>query len=363
MSLDYYQIFRKIINFFLSKIILIISFSIISIFFFVSIFAYYLIPQNTNMSNEIELSIAKMPPGFSVDYLHIRTSNQESNFFEKLLFGEKLNYKKTPISHHYIKNDTIFFVEFQDIFEEKNFRKIPRNELVIKNNKITHSQKFVLGTDKFGRDLLSRIILGSRLSLSVGFFSVIISLFIGLILGLIAGYFGGKIDFIIQWLINVMWSIPTLLLVISISLVLGKGFWQLFLAIGLTMWVEVARVTRGEVLKIKPQPYIVAIKSLGYSNVRIIFKHILPNIINPIIVICTANFATAILLESGLSFLGLGVQPPTPSWGSIIKNHYLFILIDNPFSAIFPGFCIVLLVLSFMYLGNFYRDFSDVKKQ
>ena len=137
--------------------------------------------------------------------------------------------------------------------------------------------------------------------------------------------------------------------------------WQVFIAIGLTMWVEVARVTRGEVLKLREQPYIIAVKSLGYSPVRIIFKHIFPNVISPIIIISTANFATAILLESGLSFLGLGIQPPIPSWGTIIKNHYLFILIDNPFMAIFPGFCIVVLVLSFMSLGNVLRDVMDVK--
>jgi len=313
------------------------------------------------MSNEIELSIAKQKPGFSINYLYKKTNSPNNNFFEKLLFGEKLNYKKIPISSHQINNDTVFFIEYKNRFEENNFNKIPLAELIVNNSEVIHYQEFMLGTDKFGRDLLSRIILGSRLSLSVGFFSVIISLFIGLLLGLMAGYFGGKIDFIIQWFINVVWSIPTLLLVISISLVLGKGFWQLFFAIGFTMWVEVARVTRGEVLKIKSEPYIAAIKSLGYSNLRIIFKHILPNIINPIIIISTANFATAILLESGLSFLGLGVQPPIPSWGTIIKNHYLFILIDNPFSAIFPGLCIVLLVLSFMYLGNFFRDVMDVK--
>merc|ERR1712018_148980 len=126
---------------------------------------------------------------------------------------------------------------------------------------------------------------------------------------MMSGYYGGKLDTLISWLINVVWSIPTLLLVIAISVVLGKGFWQVFVAVGLTMWVEVARVTRGEVLKIVQMPYIESIKSFGVPDFKIMWKHILPNIINPIIIISAANFATSILLESGLSFLGIGVQP------------------------------------------------------
>ena len=339
-----------------------ISLIIISIFIFISIFAYYIIPQNTSNSNEIELSLANKPPGFHVNYLFVKKNIvNKSSFLNKLFFGEILKYKKIPIEYYKLKNDSIFYLEYGSNNIIKNVKKISLNQILKLNEEIVCKEKFLLGTDKYGRDLMSRIILGARLSLSVGFFSVIVSLIIGLFFGLIAGYYGGKIDYIIQWLINVVWSIPTLLLVISISFVLGKGFWQLFLAIGLTMWVEVARVTRGEVLKINSKQFITSAKSLGYNDYRIIIKHILPNVINPLIIISTANFATAILLESGLSFLGLGIQPPIPSWGSIIKNHYLYILIDNPFSAIFPGICIVLIVLSFMSLGNYMRDVLDVK--
>ena len=178
---------------------------------------------------------------------------------------------------------------------------------------------------------------------------------------MISGYYGGKVDVFICWLINVVWAIPTLLLVIAISVVLGKGFWQVFVAVGLTMWVEVARVTRGEVLKVSRLPYIEAVKSFGLSDFRIMFRHIFPNIINPIIIISAANFATSILLESGLSFLGIGVQPPIPSWGMIIRNHYGFIVMDKLYLSIIPGICILLLVLSFMLLANSLRDILDKK--
>ena len=163
------------------------------------------------------------------------------------------------------------------------------------------------------------------------------------------------------WIINVVWSIPTLLLVIAITFALGKGFWQVFVAVGLTMWVEVARVVRGQILSIREKEYVEAGRALGFSNFRIIFHHILPNIMGVVIVISAANFASAILLEAGLSFLGIGVQPPMPSWGSMIKENYGYIILDSAHLAILPGLAIMLMVLAFMLVGNALRDALDVK--
>ena len=162
---------------------------------------------------------------------------------------------------------------------------------------------------------------GIRISLSVGLIAVFISLIIGISLGLSAGYFRGRIDDAIMWLVNIVWSIPTLLMVIAITLALGKGFWQVFVAVGLTMWVEVARIVRGQVLIIRELEFVEAGKALAYKPHRIIFKHILPNVIGPLIVVSVANFAAAILIEAGLSFLGVGAQPPMASWGGMIKDH------------------------------------------
>ena len=226
---------------------------------------------------------------------------------------------------------------------------------------ISAEKHFLLGTDKYGRDLLSRMLIGIRISLAIGFVSVFISLIIGISMGAIAGYFGGKVDAVIMWVINVTWSIPTLLLVIAITLALGKGFWQVFIAVGLTMWVEVARVVRGQVMSVKQMQYVNAAKALGFNNFRIITKHILPNSMAPVIIISAANFAAAILIESGLSFLGIGAQPPMPSWGGIIKDHYSYIILGKPYLAIIPGLAIMSLVTAFMLIGNALRDALDVK--
>jgi len=207
---------------------------------------------------------------------------------------------------------------------------------------------------------LSRLVLGTRVSLAVGFISVMISLLIGIPLGLYAGYYGGWIDRSIMWLVQVMWSVPTLLLVIALTLALGKGFWQVFVAVGLTMWVEVARMIRGQVMSLRKKEFIEAAEALAYPHSRIMWVHILPNVLGPVIVISAANFSSAILIESGLSFLGIGAQPPMPSWGGMIKDHYPYLITGKAYLAMLPGACILILVLAFMLIGNSLRDAMDV---
>ncbi|MDC3246381.1 ABC transporter permease, partial [Flavobacteriaceae bacterium] len=191
--------------------------------------------------------------------------------------------------------------------------------------------------------------------------SVLISLLIGMFIGLISGFYGGYIDKISMMIINIFWSIPTLLLVIAFSLALGKGFWQVYVAVGLTMWVEVARVVRGQVISEKNKDYITATKVLGFSDFRVFYYHLIPNIIGPILIISSANFASAILIESGLSFLGIGTQPPMPSWGSMIKDNYQYIILGKEYLAIIPGLAIMLLVTSFMFLGNNLEEYYKAR--
>ena len=317
----------------------------------ISCFAVFISPDNSPHANEMHLELATQPPFTNIVFLEIPQSREmKLSSFESFFLGEKKTVKRIPLQSFIENTNSLSYYRYQSELLETY-----SGDYQIKD------QTFWFGTDKYGRDVLSRIIYGLRVSLSVGFISVFISLIIGLSLGLIGGYFRGRIDDLVMWFVNVIWSIPTILMVIAITLALGKGFWQVFVAVGLTMWVEVARIVRGQVLIIRELQYIEAGKALVFSSCRIIFKHILPNVIGPVIVISAANFAGAILIEAGLSFLGLGAQPPIPSLGGMIRDHYSYIIMDKAYLAVIPGLVIMTLVLAFMLLANGLRDAFDVR--
>ncbi|MDX1278179.1 ABC transporter permease [Oceanihabitans sediminis] len=339
------------------------SFWFIVLIGFISVFAYVIAPDNSQHANQMHLSIHSKKPGFKVQMLSIPSKmNEYQGFLDKMFFGRKNVATEIPISNYSIENHHVTYTEYASDGLEGITKTIDFSDLSAEEIQQLITQKtFLFGTDKYGRDLLSRILVGARISFFIGFVAVFISLVIGVFMGSIAGYYGGKVDAVIMWIINVTWSIPTLLLVIAITLALGKGFWQVFIAVGLTMWVEVARVVRGQIISAKEMQYVTAAKALGFNDFRIITKHILPNIMAPVIVISAANFAAAILVESGLSFLGIGAQPPMASWGAMIKDHYSYIILGKPYLAIIPGLCIMSLVMAFMLIGNALRDALDVK--
>jgi len=337
------------------------SFYFILLVGFISVFAYLLAPDDSQYANQMHLSIHSKKPGFKVKML-IKPSQLKvsQNPLDKVFFGKKNTDTEIPVSDFEIEGMTLRYTEYASD-GLKGVEKTIQINSTDKLSPFVKDKTFYFGTDKYGRDLLSRILVGARISFFIGFVAVFISLIIGIFMGSLAGYFGGKVDAVIMWMINVTWSIPTLLLVIAITLALGKGFWQVFIAVGLTMWVEVARVVRGQILSTKEMQYVTAARALGYNDYRIITKHILPNIMAPVIVISAANFAAAILIESGLSFLGIGAQPPMASWGAMIKDHYNYIILGKPYLAIIPGLCIMSLVMAFMLIGNALRDALDVK--
>ncbi|MDD4747607.1 MAG: ABC transporter permease [Salinivirgaceae bacterium] len=376
-----------------SNILAYVGICIIVLFAVVSFAGYLITPDNTPNTNSQHPSIALQPIGFRVAMLKVKNNVdfEPTGIVHRWLFGEQNQYRYIPFDsiqwNHFglrvfeFSSDSsgVQFeqdIDYQDILfsvrQQNNLNPMADSVFVemtngqsrwcsykamqqrVKNENL-ETKFFAMGTDRFGRDMLSRLIIGGRISLSVGFVAVFVSLIIGIFFGLVSGYYGGIIDKVIVWLINVFWSVPTLLLVIAVCMALGKGFWQIFLAIGLTMWVEVARVVRGKVLQLKHREYIEAAKVLGFSDFRIMFRHLLPNIIGPILVISAANFASAILIESGLSFLGVGIEPPTPTWGAMIRDHYGYIIVGKAWLAMAPGFAVMIMVWAFTVSGHFLR--------
>ena len=335
------------------------SLAVIGLFVLVALLGYLITPDPTPYCNQQYLELATLKPLSKIQFTYVDDGLPQppSNPLRTMLHGRTLGLTAIPTYRTTPVGDSLDIEAYTGSSPNNGpLRRVARAQVADQR-----TRTFILGTDGYGRDVLSMIIIGSRVSLSVGFIAVLIALLIGITLGALAAYHGGWVDNLITWFINVVWSIPTVLLVIAITFALGKGFWQVFIAVGLTMWVDIARVVRGQVYSIKEKEYVEAARALGLSPFRTIFRHILPNITGAIIVVAASNFASAILLEAGLSFLGIGVQPPMPSWGTMVKENYSYILLDSAYLALLPGLAIMLLVLAFMLLGNGIRDALDIK--
>lgn len=234
----------------------------------------------------------------------------------------------------------------------------PPNALSLKDALTSPCREHILGTDEFGRSILSRIIFGARVSLNIALIASAVALGIGVPLGALAGYYGGWFDSIVQGLVDLTWAFPTILAALAIMFILGTGLHSVMIAVGVVYWAGYARITRGQFLALREEEYVQAARALGASNFRIIWRHLLPNSLAPLLVQLSLGMGQVILIEASLSFLGLGAQPPTPSWGAMLSNGRAYLLVA-PWQTLFPGVAIMLVVLGFNLMGDGLRDALD----
>jgi peptide/nickel transport system permease protein len=345
----------------------------------IAVLGYWVLPDNSPNANNSLVQLQKEAPGFQATVLRlpIRDSVRSAadNIFRTWAYGRAPRYQEVPIDSYRFRGDSVFIEPYKNHSAlADDARRYSLAEVTGRAGTTAELQQIVaqerivqrtywLGTDKSGRDELSRLLLGTRVSLGIGLVAVLISVVLGMAVGAVAGYVGGWLDSLLLGVMTVVWSIPGIMLVIAISLALdSKGVWTSFVAVGLTMWVDVARVVRGQMLSLREKTFVEAGRVLGLPQSRLIIRHLLPNMTGPLIVIATSNFAAAILLEAGLSFLGLGVQPPAPSWGLMVNEGFQLLGTEaGLWLTLLPGLAISLLVLSFNLLGNGLRDAYDPK--
>ncbi len=364
----------------------------------IALFGHFIAPDHSPDADERLYEIGKAAPGYQIKVLQIKKSHETlavpCGIWQQFVVGCADADKLLPINDYSLLGNTLVVEKYMGqgrmaqtdslsavsvvwgavdscVWVSKDgvgFNTSAGDWQWVSNKELQQNiaarisqKRYWLGTDKEGRDNLSRLMLGTRISLSVGFMAVLISLLLGVFLGAVAGYFRGTVDNIISAIINLFWSIPLLLLVFALMMVLERAFWQVYLAIGLTMWVGTARLVRGQVLSLREHDFVSAASGLGASHSRIIVRHILPNLLGPVLVLAAADFANAIIIEAGLTFLGIGVQPPAPSWGAMLHEYYSYIGTNKAFLALIPGSAICLLVLAFNMVGNGLRDALDVR--
>jgi peptide/nickel transport system permease protein len=317
--------------------------------------AYVWVPDPSQHGNAMDLTVALLPPGTAVTEVAVgeRVPRTVSGYFA----GETEVQQVIRVQRAWQSGDSLYYEGLGPHAGHTRAMALqgrPWEE---------RTRTFWLGTDRFGRDYLSRLVIGGRVSLAVGFGGVLLSVVLGTLLGGLAGFMGGRVDAAFMWFMQVFWSIPSLLMALAVTLALGKGMTALYLAIGLTLWVEVARVIRGQVLGIKELEFVTAARVVGIPKLRILVRHILPQTWSTLIVLAAANFSTAILLESGLSFLGIGAQPPVPSWGGAVRDNYGFLIMDKAYLALLPGAMILITVSAFMMAGQALRDALQTKQR
>ena len=276
-----------------------------------------------------------------------------ANYSPKRLFWQRFKKNKLAVAGGIIVLILFMVAASASFISPSDPNEIDRKQ-ILEPPSISHP----LGTDDLGRDVFARMIYGSQISLAVGFVAVGIATVIGIFLGALSGYYGSWTDRIIMRFIDVMLSIPTFFLILAVIAFVGPGIWNIMIVIGLTSWMGVARLVRAEFLSLKEREFVLAAKALGASNMRIIFRHIMINSMSPVFVSAVFGVAGAILVESALSFLGLGVQPPVPSWGNILTLGKDNIEIAW-WLSVFPGLAILITVLGYNLLGEGLRDALD----